>query len=110
MAKGGGIARVQQKFSAALVTVAALLSLGAGGRDAERKLAINQGLPLARKYLRPANPAEVRTYYNGPWGTAPGGRYERRAAEGQLGSIPLDHTAKPGTRLPWYRRFLNGRA
>lgn len=59
-----GLGRVQQRFNAAVVAALTLLSFGPRGQKAaEKDYAVAQGMPLAKKYLRPANPAAVRSRY-----------------------------------------------
>jgi hypothetical protein len=59
-----GLARVQQRFNAALLAIGALFRLGAGSHKA-KEIQRQSGQPIARKFLRPSNPAEVRTRYKG---------------------------------------------
>jgi hypothetical protein len=83
--KGGGIGRSQTRGAGVIGVLAALLGVfgGGGSNRAATERVLAGGLPLARKYLRPSNPAEVRTRYAGPWGTT--ARHRRLSEGGNYG-------------------------
>lgn len=75
------------RINRVLATLGALI--GMGSTTAKKAATIAKGHPLARKYARPSNPAEVRTRYAGPWGTASVDRYAQRRREGQCLALRL---------------------
>lgn len=71
-----------------LASIGALIGLAQKSADVKRGV-IARGLPLARKYARSSNPAEVRTRYAGPWGTSANpNRYMHLGVTGQCMPLP----------------------
>ncbi len=63
---GMGLGRVQQRFNAAVAALKALVGRKgtfSEGQAEDRAVASGKGQPLAAKYLRSSNPAEVRSKY-----------------------------------------------